>query len=397
MNMHMTATSFKGRAMALACLTLVGAVAPCAGAEWRLDFTGARPQMNWWSPAKQDNTCSLAYVTNAATGRQALEAYWDGKGTWMHVYQQPLATPLAPFERMLVRVRLSSDEALPDVHDCRVRIQDADMETFYISGSLRQQRVWRARGERELSFMLDETSLARAHVVRHGTNLNKRIDFPLKSFGLSFTFQEGAAPVRLRLSEITCTPLPKADASSLPEFTLAEPLYDADTVPMLVPRGGCTVARVPEPATGRTAIGLSCARPRSDFGFDFCRYGSPMGALAPKLPVHEVGELVFDVSNGVPLDRLDLRVIDMASNVHDIRMATPELALPGRHTVVFRLPPTVVSNGRRNLGQSFGLFALGGISFHAPKAATGAVVRVTRTTMRYRARPAEALALELDT
>ena len=388
-----------GKALCRKVVALAGlaAATTCAGAEWKLDFTSDHPPMNWWSPAKQDNTCSLAYVTNAATGRQALEAYWDGKGTWMHVYQQPLATPLAPFERMLVRVRLSSDDALPDVHDCRVRIQDADMETFYISGPLRQQRVWRARGERELSFMLDETSLARAHVVRHGTNLNKRIDFPLKSFGLSFSFQEGAAPVRLRLSEITCIPLPKADASSLPEFTLAEPLYDADTVPMLVPRGGCAVARVPEPTTGRTAIEVSGAHPRLDFGFDFCRYGSPMGALAPKLPVHEVGELVFDVSNGVPLDRLDLRVIDMASNVHNLHMATPELALPGRHTVVFRLPPTVVSNGRRNLGQSFGLFALGGISFHAPKVATGAVVRVSRVSMRYRTRPADALALELDT
>ena len=104
------------------------AAAACAGAEWNLDFTSSRPPMNWWSPAKQDNTCALAWTTNAATGRQSLEAYWDGKGTWMHVYQQPLATPIAPFERMLVRVRLSSDAALPDVHDCRVRIQDADME-----------------------------------------------------------------------------------------------------------------------------------------------------------------------------------------------------------------------------------------------------------------------------
>ena len=373
------------------------AAATCAGAEWKLDFTSSRPPMNWWSPAKQDNTCALAWTTNAATGRQSLEAYWDGKGTWMHVYQQPLATPIAPFERMLVRVRLSSDAALPDVHDCRVRIQDADMETFYVGDPLRQQRVWRARGERELSFMLDETSLARAHVVRHGTNLNGRIDFPIKSFGLSFSFQEGAAPVRFRLEEIVCTPLPKADASALPEFSLAEPLYDADAVPMLVPHGGCAVARVRDAATGRTAIEVSSTRARLDFGFDFCRYGSPMGALAPKLPAHEVGELVFDVSNGVPLDRLDLRVIDMASNVHRLQTETPELALPGRHTVVFRLPPTVVSNGRRNLGQTFGLFALGGVSFHAPKAATGAVVRVTRTTMRYRTRPAEALALDLDT
>ena len=102
------------------------AVAACAGAEWKLDFTSSRPPMHWWSPAKQDNTCSLAWVTNATTGRQALEAYWDGKGTWMHVYQDPLSKPMAPFDRLLVRVKLSSDMPLSGVRGCSVRIQDAD-------------------------------------------------------------------------------------------------------------------------------------------------------------------------------------------------------------------------------------------------------------------------------
>ena len=384
--------------------SLVGAVAPCAGAEWKLDFASSRPPMHWWSPAKQDNTCSLTYVTNAATGRQALEAYWDGKGTRMYVFQQPLVTPMAPFDRLLVRVKLSSDTPLPGVRGCRVRIQDTDTETFYVadtetfcfSDPLRQQRVWRARGERELSFMLDEKSLARAKAIKHGTNGNDRIDFPLKSFGMSFTFHDGAAPMRIRLDEISCTPLPKA-AQELPEYGLFEPLYDAATVPMLVPRDGCAVARVQDAATGCAAIELSNPRPVRDFGFDFCRYGSPMGALAPKLPAHEVGELVIDVANSRPLDGVNVRLIDMGSNPHTLRMEVPELALPGRHTISFKLPASIISKGHWNKGKSFGFFALGGIGFHASVPATGAVVRVSRVSMRYRARPADALALELDT
>ena len=201
------------------------AAAACVGAEWKLDFTSSRPPMHWWSPAKQDNTCSLAWVTNAATGRQALEAYWDGKGTWMHVYQDPLSKPMAPFDRLLVRVKLSSDMPLPGVRGCSVRIQDADRETFYFGDTLRQKNIWKKTGARELAFMIDETSLARAHVVKHGTNLNGRIDFPLKSFGISFSFHDGAAPVRIRLDEISCTSLPKATAQELPEYGLFEPLW----------------------------------------------------------------------------------------------------------------------------------------------------------------------------
>ena len=373
----------------------VAAVA-CAGAEWKLDFTSSCPPMYWWSPAKQDNTCSLAWVTNAATGRQALEAYWDGKGTWMHVYQDPLSRPMAPFDRLLVRVKLSSDKPLSGVRGCSVRIQDADRETFYFGDTLRQKNIWKKTGARELAFMIDETSLARAHVVKHGTNLNGRIDFPLKSFGISFSFHDGAAPVRIRLDEISCTSLPKATAQELPEYGLFEPLYDAATVPMLVPRA-CAVARVQDVATGRTAIELSSTRPVRDVGFDFCRYGSPMGALAPKLPVHDTGELVIDVANSSPLDGVNVRLIDRGSNPHTLHMEAPELALPGRHTVTFKLPASIVSKGYWNKGKSYGFFALGGIGFHTSSPATGVVVRVTRVSMRYRARPADALALELDT
>ena len=125
------------------------AVAACAGAEWKLDFTSSCPPIHWWSPAKQDNTCSLAWVTNAATGRQALEAYWDGKGTWMHVYQDPLSKPMAPFDRLLVRVKLSSDMPLSGVRGCSVRIQDADRETFYFGDTLRQKNIWKRTGARE--------------------------------------------------------------------------------------------------------------------------------------------------------------------------------------------------------------------------------------------------------
>ena len=78
-------------------------------------------------------------------------------------------------------------------------------------------------------------------------------------------------------------------------------------------------------------------------------------------------------------------------------MEAPELALPGRHTVTFKLPASIVSKGYWNKGKSYGFFALGGIGFHTSSPATGAVVRVTRVSMRYRARPADALALELDT
>ena len=382
--------------MTILVLAWFVAVAACAGAEWKLDFTSSRPPMHWWSPAKQDNTCSLAWVTNAATGRQALEAYWDGKGTWMHVYQQPPSQPMAPFDRLLVRVKLSSDIPLSGVRGCSVRIQDADMETFYFGDSLRQKNIWKKAGARELAFMIDETSLARAHVVKHGTNVNGRIDFPLKSFGISFTFQDGAAPMRIRLDGISCTPLPNATARELPEYGLFEPLYDAATVPMLVPRA-CGAARVQDAATGRTTIELSSTRPVRDFGFDFCRYGSPMGALAPKLPVHDTGELVIDVANSCPLDGVAVRLIDRGSNPHTLRMEAPELALPGRHTVTFKLPASIVSKGYWNKGKSYGFFALGGIGFHTSSPATGAVVRVTRVSMRYRARPADALALELDT
>ena len=368
-----------------------------ADATWALDFADGRPPMNWWSDYKHDNTCALTWVTNAATGRQSLEVSWDGKGTWMHVVQEPLSAPIAPFERLLVRMRLSSDTALPDIRECGVRIQDADMETFYFGDPLRQLRFWRTPGERELSIMIDEASLARAHVVKHGTNVNGRIDFPLKSFGLSFVFRDGAAPMSIRLEEITCTPLPGGDAQDLPEFGLFEPLYDAATVPMLVPRSECAVRRVSDPMTACASIELSSEEPCSDFGFNFFRWGSPQGVLAPKLPVHESGELVFDVANSIPLDSLKLLVIDIGASVRVLQMATPQLAHPGRHTVVFKLPPSVATNGHSNRGKPFGFFALGGISFHAPAAATGAVARVMRTSMRYTARPADALALDVDT
>ena len=368
--------------MASSACAVPAAVQPC----WKLDFASGRPHMNWWSIDRTNNTCSLDYVTDAATGGQALQFDWNSKGTWLLLCQSPLAEPIPPFDRMLVRVKLSSEVPLPDIRECCVRVTDADAERFTISDGRSQKRIWRASGERELSILVDEKAIAHAKVYRPSTNTNGRIDFPLKDLGLYFRFpDEGAAPMRITFKEISCTPLPKVEVAALPEFGLFKPLYDAAELPMLMPRSGVSVDRVRDAATGCTAIELSGRRMQQDFGFEFCLYGGAQGALAPKLPVCESGELVMDVVNSHPIDRMELRVVDMYRKVPALAVDTPELAVPGRHTIVAALP------------KDFESFALSGIGFHTIQPASGTVARVTRTSMRYRARPADTLALELDT
>ena len=354
---------------------------PC----WKLDFTNSRPSMNWWSIDRTNNTCTLDYVSDGADG-QSLQFDWNSKGTWLHLYHGRQEKSVPPFERLLVRVRLSSDLPLQDVCECCVRLTDADSEMFTISDGRSQQRIWRMAGERELTVLIDEKSIANAQIHRPSTNTNSRIDFPIRNFGLYFRLpDEGAAPMRIRFKEISCTALPKVEASELPEFGLFSPLYDAAELPMLVPRGGVSVNRVRDDSTGRTAIELAGRRVQRDFGFEFCLYGGAQGALAPKLPVCESGELVVDVVNFHPMDRMELRVVDMVSKVPTITVDTPELAVPGRHTVAAALP------------KGFRGFALSGIGFHTIQPTNGVVARVTRTSMRYRARPADTLALDLDT
>jgi hypothetical protein len=181
------------------------------------------------------------------------------------------------------------------------------------------------------------------------------------------------------------------------KFSLFKPFYDRVTAPMLIPVGDTEVRRVQKIGEAGSFIELSLKNPRKDLGFLFWRFGAPQGALAPKFPVFESGELIVDVENTHPVGKMALRIIDTGSNVHTLPVAAPELKTPGRHIIRVQLPQKLEKRNRRGKVNSFGVFALGGFDFLALKPVAGTAVRIHGVSMEYSARPADALSLEIDT
>ena len=181
------------------------------------------------------------------------------------------------------------------------------------------------------------------------------------------------------------------------EFELFEPLYDVMTVPMLIPVSGSEVQRVQNAEDKHSYIELSRKKSGRNLGFMFSRLGSPKGALAPKFPVFESGELLIDVENTCSIGKMMVRVIDTGSNVHSLPVTAPELKIPGRHTIRMKLPGKLEKRNRRGKVEYFKLFALAAFDFSTLKPVTGAAVRIHDVSMKYAARPADAFSLEIDT
>ena len=198
-------------------------------------------------------------------------------------------------------------------------------------------------------------------------------------------------------SEVTMDGMTEFFMPELAEFSLFKPLYDPSVVPMLIPGPGSAVQQLRKTSNRNAAIELSRQTLGREAGFTFCRFGSPQGATAPKFPAFEGGELVLEVENVIPIEKMAVRVIDAGSNCHMIPVKATDFSVPGRHSVKIKLPAKIVANGRRGKGRSFRLFALAGFEFVARKPCEGTMVRVGSASMRYRARPADALALEIDT
>lgn len=369
------------------------AVGTCAGAfagEAFLDFADPNLRMSWWSPAKKDNTCGLAFVTNALTGRSTLRMSWDGKGTWMHAYAEPLPKPWPADGRLGVRVTVTVTDPVP-VKEFNLRFQDAERETFYFPRKVK----WSKPGQYRLSYVVDTNDLSAARIVKHGPTANGRIDLPLKSFGFNANFAYDGEPGSVLVDSVEVRPLPHKDVTTYPERGLARPFCDLAELPMLVGRGG-SAEKATSLATGKAAVRCVAPKPTPVLGVDFCRFGSPNGALAPKFPRDAATALFVDVTTEMSVDLIRLKVIDTHSGISTFDFRLPELATPGRHVVRLDVPAAFVSNDRRNKDKSVGPFALAGIDFRAKAKFTGAAW-VNGIGARVKASPARLLALDLDT
>ena len=146
---------------------------------WELDFPRSQPEMAWWSAQKPLNRCSLTYAT-LRDGRAALRADWDASVTdYLHI-MHTFRPKLPEFRRLRARIRVTSDTPL-QLTKCRLRLQDANVETFYWDQPVDFLRP----GTRTLEWLVDADSPRPSSRVQHGKDANGKLDFPLSSVALT--------------------------------------------------------------------------------------------------------------------------------------------------------------------------------------------------------------------
>jgi len=364
---------------------LVRADAP----SWELDFTrGMPPKMGWWSANKKADQCRVETVS------KALEVTWDGVGDWMHVYQSPVPEPFPQAARVLVTARvIVPEESVGRVRQCRLRIQDRNQETFYLTKNV----IWSHAGAYDLSWIVTEPELVR-EAVAHGRDQNKKLDHPVTSLGLSFVFARDSGACRMQVARLAAQALEPVDPAAYRAQRLAGSFLAAAHREMLY-GNACTATRETDKATGKTVI--RCAKTTSArvFGVSFTRFGSPMGVLAPKFPRYEEATLTLDVvtDGAAPIDGVRLRLVDAGSGVQTLDVKDPSLAQAGRHAVTVKLPVRMAGTSLWGKDKMQRLFALGGVLFTSSKPGAPTTVILEDITLAWKALPAETFALDLET
>lgn len=153
----------------------------CLSFGWEWDFSKERIPMSWWSANGREKLCSIEYATNPLTGKQSLKMHWDSKGSgWMHVYKANVPG-LESFKIGTYTFKITTTGPL-NIHECNLRIQDRDKETFYFV----QPVNWNKAGQWTVQFVVDPSKLDHEYTSKHGKVANEVLDFPLHGLGINF-------------------------------------------------------------------------------------------------------------------------------------------------------------------------------------------------------------------
>ncbi len=378
----------------LAMAALVETVA-CA---WELDLSKEQPQMHWWSENKALDRCRLEYAPNPATGKQALKASWDaGITDYMHILHNPKGT-LPDFKRAQFVATITTAMPLP-VSRCRLRMQDKNTETFYWPLDVN----WLTPGRHRLEWIVDTSRMEKVSYVSHGTDANRRLDFPIKSVGLTLDFPEDGMQGEAYVESLTMESLPQEPVAAdkdYPMTPLARPFIDPLKMPQRLPFRDTVLEEAVNPVTEAESLKMTANGKSGCFGVNFTIVTSPRGVLGQKLGRQHGGEMTVRVTTEHALPEvttLRLTFVEAVGGPYIHRIPV-NFDKAGAHRIAFVLPKLVRTKkpwGSRDW-QETPLFVLAGVGFECKSDFQGSVY-LDGIDAKWSRSPLEALHLQLKT